>query len=218
MNITVLCTDPNHAVVEWLRKWIDEISLKGHSSKLVFDKAELIGGDILFLVSCSQIVAKKEFDLFRAVLVLHASNLPEGRGWSPHIWSILEGKNRITVSLLEAALSIDTGVIWLQKAFHLEGHELLTEINNKLFAIEIMLMNEAIEKFNVIKPVPQVGIPGKMRRKRSPEDSRLDPNKTITEQFNLLRVADSQRYPSFFEYLGKRFIIRIEKDENDDKC
>lgn len=170
---------------------------------------------MLFLVSCSQIILASERERYRAALVLHASDLPKGRGWSPHIWSILNGADKITVSLLEADDMVDQGAIWLKTEFTLEGHELLPEINNKLFAAELLLMTRAVEQFHQIAPAPQQGDPGPYMPKRSPEDSRLDLNKTIAEQFDLLRVVDSQRFPAFFEYRGRRYLIDIEKAAND---
>lgn len=211
MKISVLCTDPEHPIIDSVHTWMKEMSSKGYSTALVFDKAVLPGGDILFLVSCGQIIRDAEREKYNTVLVLHASDLPKGRGWSPHIWSVLSGANQITVSLLEAHEPVDSGAIWLKTNFALEGHELLPEINTKLFAAELFLMTQAIEKFNTIKPTEQVGEPGPYMPKRSQADSQLDPNKTIAEQFNLLRVVDSQRYPAFFNYRGEQYLIKIEK-------
>lgn len=215
MKISILCTDPNHPVIKNLKAWMDVMFSKGHTTTLAFDKAELPGGDILFLVSCSQMIRDAERQKYKATLVLHASDLPNGRGWSPHIWSILGGANQITVTLLEASEPVDSGAIWLKTKFTLEGHELLPEINTKLFAAELLLMTQAVEKFETIKPIPQTGEPGPYMLKRSPADSKLDPNKTIAEQFDLLRVADSRRYPAFFDYRGKRYTIKVEKDEDE---
>ncbi|MDT9547571.1 MAG: hypothetical protein RI826_09585, partial [Chlorobium phaeovibrioides] len=188
-----------------------ESPLKGHSVSLHYDKNELQGGDILFLVSCSQVIRDKERDLYKSTLVLHASDLPKGRGWSPYIWEVLNGGNQITVTLLEASDPVDSGMIWLKTRFTLEGHELLSEINAKIFDSELLLMDQAVDSFETINPIPQEGNPGNYMPKRSPQDSRLDPLKSIAEQFNLLRVVDSDRYPAFFDYQGKRYLIKIEK-------
>jgi len=48
-------------------------------------------------------------------------------------------------------------------------------------------------------------------KKRYPEDSRLDPNRTIAEQFNLLRIVDNECYPVFFEMHGQRYVLQINK-------
>ncbi len=214
MIISILCTDPKHPVVKSLHLWTTKMSSKGHSVKLFYDKVDLQGGDILFLVSCSQLIQDTERNKYKTTLVLHASDLPRDRGWSPYIWSILDGVNLITVSLLEANDLVDSGAIWLKEKFSLEGHELLPEINEKLFNTELSLMTKAVENFKDIVPVNQSGDPGLYRRKRSPEDNRLEPTKTIAEQFDLLRVVDSQRFPAFFDYRSKRYLIKIEKDEN----
>jgi methionyl-tRNA formyltransferase len=216
MEITILCTDAHHPVFPRLGEWAHETVLKGHSVSLVTDKRSLRGGDILFLVSCSQFVNERERDRFKVTLVLHASDLPGGRGWSPHIWSILNGDDQITVTLLEAKDPVDSGPIYLQTKFTLEGHELLPEINAKLFDAEMSLMSQAVEQFEHLKPTPQVGDCGRYMPRRSPADSRLDPNKTIAEQFNLLRIVDSERYPAFFDHRGKRYLIKIEKGVSDE--
>lgn len=215
MNISILCTDLNHPVIPVLDGWMNDMTLKGHFATIVFDKSNLKGGDILFLVSCSQIIRDTERKKYKATLVLHASDLPQGRGWSPHIWSILGGANQIVVSLLDASEPVDSGAIWLKTKFTLDGHELLPEINAKLFAAELLLMTQVVEQFETIKPIQQVGVPGAYMPKRSPVDSMVDPYKTIAEQFNLLRVADTQRYPTFFSYLGKKYFIKIERSENE---
>lgn len=211
MKISILCTDPNHPVIKSLKIWMHDMSAQGHFVTLVYDKAELQEGDILFLVSCSQMIGDAERKSYKATLVLHASDLPQGRGWSPHIWSILGGANQITVSLLEASEPVDNGLVWLKTSFILEGHELLPEINAKLFTAELSLMTQAVEQFEAIKPTQQMGDPGSYMPKRSAADSQLDPYKTIAEQFDLLRIVDSQRYPAFFNYRGKRYLIKIEK-------
>jgi methionyl-tRNA formyltransferase len=213
MKISVLCTDAEHPVFPFLQSWRAEFIQRGHEVELVNDRGRLSGGDVLFLVSCSQLIPKGIRDRYRATLVLHASDLPKGRGWSPHIWAIVNGATRITVCLLEASEPVDSGAIWLRRSFSLEGHELLPEINAKLFAAELELMSEAVERFGSIEPQPQSGESGDYMPKRTPQDSRLDPTKSLAEQFDLLRVVDSSRYPAFMDYRGKRFVLRIEKDD-----
>lgn len=215
MDISILCTDRTHPVLRALETWVCEMTARGHHLELVFDRSQLRGGDVLFLVSCSQIIRESERDRFKATLVLHASDLPAGRGWSPHVWAVLRGESVITVTLLEAADSVDAGRIWLKTNFSLLGHELLPEINEKLFAAEIELMTRAIENYGDIRPVEQVGEPGPYMQKRSPSDSRMDPHRPIAEQFDLLRIVDNDRYPAFFDLRGHRYLIRIEKVEHE---
>lgn len=218
MKISLLCTDPRHPVVPALRGWQAAAQAKGHEVALLTHKRELVGGDVLFLVSCAQMIGADERAKFRAVLVLHASDLPNGRGWSPHVWAVLGGAGTITVSLLEAREPVDSGDVWLKVRFTLDGHELLPEINEKLFRCELDLMSAAIEQFDAIKPEVQSGDQGSYLRKRTPEDSRLLPEKTLAEQFDLLRVVDNERYPAYFDFRGRRYLIKIEKINDDQSC
>ncbi len=214
MKISVLCTNKDHPVYPWLERWKDRTERNHHSVELVQYSTGLSGGDVLFLVSCHEILADKDRSRYRAALVIHASDLPEGRGWSPHIWQIIEGRNDIVVSLLEAADKPDAGAIWAQRVLHLEGHELSDEINQSLFGVELELMDYAVSNFDAVTPHPQdVRVPTYYRR-RTPEDSRLDPHKTIAEQFELLRVADSGRFAAFFDYRGHRYVVRVEKGKD----
>ncbi len=205
MKVSVLCSSSAHPVFRYLRKW-------GKYSELVTSKDELSGGDILFLVSCTEIIGRETRDKYKKTLILHASDLPYGRGWSPHIWQILEGRNELVLSLLEAEDEVDTGAIWEKKKIRLEGHELYDEINHKLFTAEIELMDHAIANFGKTAPQPQTG-PTSYYPRRKPEDSRLDIEKPLQDQFNLLRVADPERFPCFFEHKGVKYILKIEKDK-----
>jgi methionyl-tRNA formyltransferase len=210
MKVSVLCSSESHPIYPRLQAWVKDVDAL-HQVELVSKKAELTGGDILFLISCHEIIGQQDRQKYVASLVIHASDLPQGRGWSPHIWQILEGKNKITVSLIEAEDKVDTGAIWAQRYLELEGHELSDEINDKLFAVEFELMNHALEVVRSGSPVPQDDRPSSYYPRRKPEDSRLDPHRSIAEQFDLLRVADPRRFPAFFDFQGHRYLVRIEK-------
>ena len=120
MKITVLCSDRLHPIVKYLNDWVLTITRPGYKINLIFDRAELSDGDFLFLISCSQIISKTERQRYKHTLITHASNLPKGRGWSPHVWAILNGEKDITVSLFEAEESVDAGRIWLKNSFRVE--------------------------------------------------------------------------------------------------
>lgn len=210
MKISIMCSSKEHPVYAVLEQWQLRQASK-HTVELVQTRQDLSGGDLLFLISCSDIIRSDVRAQYNSTLVIHASDLPIGRGWSPHIWQILDGKKNIPITLLEAEDKVDSGAIWAQKIMHLEGHELFDEINALLFKLECELMDYAVEHFNDVKPMPQREQEPTYYRKRTPDDSRIDPGKTIEEQFDLLRVADSQRFPAFFDYRGCRYLVKLEK-------
>lgn len=211
MKITVLCSDSNHPVNAYLETWIQE-ARAFHDAELVRSKEDARGGDILFLISCAQILTARDRSRYAVTLVLHASDLPQGRGWSPHIWQIAEGAEEITLSLLEAEDTVDSGRIWRKRRIPVPKDALWDEINHRLFSAEIELMNFAIENFSTVEAMPQVEtIEPSYYPRRNREHSRIDPEKSIAEQFDLLRVCDPQRFPAFFDLRGQRYVIKLEK-------
>ena len=135
--------------------------------------------------------------MFSHTLVIHASDLPHWRGWSPHVWDILSNKDKLTISLLNVEESFDTGDIWKKSHVKLKGSEIYSEINKLLFESEIDLISWACKSIAHKKPTPQDVCNTSYYPKRIPADSQLDLNKSIKEQFNLLRVCDPDRFPAF---------------------
>ena len=214
MKIEILCTDATHPVVPHLQKWMLSQG-SANSVALRTRKADLQVADLLFLVSCHELIGLEIRQQYRFVLVLHASALPQGRGWSPYIWQILAGGNQITVSLIEAQDPVDSGAIWASRNLTLQGHELYDEINEALFRTELELMDWAVDNFYRVTPKPQSSEGASHHPRRRPEDSRLNPDLSIAEQFDLMRIADPERYPAFFDLRGCRYRVILQKENKD---
>lgn len=213
-NISIIISNKEHPVFSEVLKW--SLQQNTLDIEVVNSVSELREeGDFLFLVSCSEIINVTVRSRFKHCLVLHASDLPKGRGWSPHVWDILHGADTLTLSLIEAEDKVDTGKIWLKERIHLDGTELYKEINHKLFKAEINLIDKAINRCRSITPVEQSNIHTiNYHPKRTKSDGELDKNKTIMEQFNLLRVSDNDRYPAFIKIHGQKYTVKLEKVAN----
>jgi len=208
MNISILITSADHPIHIYLAKWINEIS-DSHNVKIFNSADQLTNGKILFLISCSEIVPSEIRAKFLKVLVIHASDLPIGRGWSPHIWEIILGATVVTLSLLEAEDEVDTGNIWKKLKVKIPKTALFNEINQLIFSAEIKLMDYAIDNFDNIRPEKQSNKNSSYFSKRTPKDSEIDISDSLSNQFNLIRVCDTDRYPAYFYKHGKRFSITI---------
>lgn len=215
MNITVLCSDVAHPVNAYLNTWVKEVG-DSHNISIVRTRTELTSGDFLFLVSCSEIIKAVHRANYSHTLVLHASDLPKGRGWSPHVWEIIQGAEVITLSLLEAEDKFDTGRIWLKHLIPIKKTALWDEVNHLLFEAEIKLMSEVLVRYDQIKPYQQdTEIEPTCHSKRTPEDSRVDAESSIADQFNLIRMCDPDRYPAWFEMHGQKYKLALEKMNNE---
>lgn len=211
MKIDILCSDPHHPVMPWLEAWRDR-RRGGDEVALHHEARRLAGGDVLFLISCTEILPPERLGLYRHAVVLHASDLPRGRGWSPHVWAIISGASAITLSAISVAEKVDTGDVWAKTTFDVPPHALHDEINSALFDAELALMDEVIGMIGRgEQPEPQPGIEPTYYPRRTPADSELDPAKSIAEQFDKMRVCDPERYPAFFSLHGHVYEISLKK-------
>lgn len=211
MRITLLCSDPQHPVNSYIQRWA-QAQTGLHEVDIVQKKSQLSGGDILILISCSEIINASDRAQYKTCLVLHASDLPKGRGWSPHIWALMQGAETITLSMLEAEDKVDSGRIWRKAHISVPKHALWDEINHLLFTAEVEMIDYVAHNKVLVAPQPQADTEqATYFPKRSPQDSQIDPSKSISEQFDLIRVCDPNRFPAFFEHLGHRYILKLEK-------
>lgn len=216
MNIDLLCSSEDHPINPWLVAWADERA-HHHEVRLLRCRDQLKPGDVLFLISCTELIPGHLRALYRQCVVLHASDLPKGRGWSPHIWSILEGATEITVSAITAEDRVDRGAVWAKKSFYVARHELYDEINRSLFRTEIALIDQVIDMIaNDESPLPQPNKEATYYPRRRPKDSELNPDLSIAEQFNKIRTSDPDRYPAFFKMHGVTFSISLRKVQSDE--
>ncbi|WP_222704568.1 hypothetical protein [Rubeoparvulum massiliense] len=125
-------------------------------------------------------------------------------------WQILEGKNEVYLTMFEAVGKVDSGPIYKKDIVFYEGHELLDELREKMAQKIIEMAMWYVENFPV-EGDKQEGEESFYPR-RTPMDSELDPNKSIAEQFNLMRISDNERYPLFFIKDGYKYILKIHKE------
>jgi len=197
----------NHISSE-LKKINKKILYLNHHSKLKKNY------DINIIFSYFKIIPKEYLRKSTINLVPHESLLPKGRGMSPLTWQILNGKKKIFFSLIEADTKIDSGKIYYKKEVLIPEHSLFNEIKLIQLKENLQLIKRFIEYFKNNKTSPK-GLEqrGKFSfyKKRTPRDSKIDINKNIKSQFNLLRVADNEKYPPYFIFKSKKYFLKLSK-------
>ena len=128
-------------------------------------------------------------------------------------WQILEGASYIPITLFEAVANLDAGSIYLQLQIALKGQELAGEWRVWLAQATSDLSLAWFDRYQEVVHAaqPQHGEASHYRRRR-PADSQLDPERSLAEQFNLLRVVDNKSYPAFFHWRGRRYILNLQSD------
>lgn len=199
----------------WLEPYIQNFISSSFNEKFDFNilhnHSDILNNSICFILGYTKILDDAFLNKNLLNLVIHESPLPKGKGFAPVQWQILEGLKSISVCIIEATFKVDSGDILLRDEFHLTGYELYDQIRAKQAEATIKI----IEKFLAVYPnfsrERQIGTETFYPR-RTKNDGQLDINKTIKEQFNLLRLGNNEEWPSFFIYEGKKYILKIFSD------
>jgi len=213
MKIAIL-TSPNQWFIPYAKKLNKEIK----NSTLFLNHENMVDKfDIVFILSYHKLIPIKYLKRNQHNIVIHASALPKGKGWAPMFWQVLEGKNKIPFTMFEASTGVDNGDIYLQKELTLNNYELNTELRDKQAIHTINMCLEFLNNYEKYKiPKQQIGKESTYS-KRTQKDSVLNIDKSIKEQFNLLRIVDNESYPAFFEINGRKYILKIEEVKNENR-
>lgn len=211
MKLDIVVSDPKHPLLGPIRAWAKDRrgGQGGHRIRIFQRLAQAKGGDALALVACHEIAKPELRARYQRAYVTHASDLPQGRGWSPVVWTVLNGGAELTLSLIEAADPVDSGRVYGKYRARLKPSDLWPDIQDKLAKLVLRALDFAL-KGSGRAPKAQSGKPSFYKRRR-PEDSRLDPNASLASQFDLLRVCDPERFPAYFDLRGERYEITLRK-------
>ena len=70
MDITIICTDKKHKIFPFLQKWKKSNS-SNHNISIVNNSSQIKNGDILFLISCLEIIKIDVRRQFKHTLVIY---------------------------------------------------------------------------------------------------------------------------------------------------
>jgi|TARA_R110000851_G_scaffold331802_1_gene506563 methionyl-tRNA formyltransferase len=151
----------------------------------------------VFFFHWSSKVSNIVFENNRCV-VLHTSNLPEGRGGSPIQNQIREGVVSSKVNLIQMAEGFDTGGIYLSKEVTLQGNAL---------DIWMMIADQGAELADKCvnenpNPKPQ-SVSIKPAFKRIKNNSILFDLPDILDVYREIQMVDAPGYPDAFVKIGK---------------
>ena len=151
IRLSVILDNP----FSWMWNYIREVenTLIYFAEEVVVYKnaGEINEGDIMFILSCDYILKKEELSKHKNNIVIHASNLPDGKGWSPVSWQVERGVNDIPITLFEAAEKLDSGDWYLRDVINLQGHELINDIRYLQFKTTLsMIFIQTITAYGVM--------------------------------------------------------------------
>lgn len=148
----------------------------------------------------------------RNVVVFHASDLPEGRGWAPLYHTFAERLEQYTLTAILIDEGIDTGDIVAKARFKIQGNHTATFVREWDTHITLRLIAELLGRFDGrrLRGIRQPA-EGCYRPRRHPEDSRVDLSKPLAELIPHLRGVED-RHPAFFDYEGHRYRLKLQPE------
>jgi methionyl-tRNA formyltransferase len=214
MQIDILTSNFDHPGLNDIKNYVHEDSSEPNLSLGIYDTvSDLRREGVLFLISYQEKINLEDFYSYDHIIVFHASDLPKGRGWSPYIWDILSGAETITVCAISAAEKIDCGDVWAKTFFKVARTDFLNDILEKISNAQLELLKRVVSMVNNCEfPTPQdQRIKPTYFSRRTPKDSFLDPDKTLNQLFDQIRMSDRTRFPAIVEIHGEKFNVIMER-------
>ena len=205
-----IITSQNSWVVNYISLLKKIIRSNGYAMSLSFNADTKSSYYINFLLGYPRLLNKEQLQTNKYNLVIHESDLPKGKGFSPISWQILNNKNLIPVSMFEAVEKMDSGPIYIKDNINLKGTELSPEWRKLQAEKTISLCKRFLKNIDKIKPQNQQGLES-FYSKRDFKDSELNINKSLKSQFQLLRITDNDKYPAYFNFKNETYYLKIYK-------
>ena len=165
--------------------------------------------DYQLIIPWSYQLIIKQAEQARNVVVMHSSNLPEGRGWAPIYFSFREQKPEYVISGIFAADEVDSGDVIVRARFPIEDGYTAPFIRQVDKEISLLLIARILEKWpsGNIKAIKQSGR-GSYRARRAPQDNEVDMNRTLEDLLPHLRGVEPNN-PAFFFFNGLKYLIEV---------
>ena len=198
----------------WLKKdtenFIKNYKKTKYLFKIFYDYKKIKKFDVVILLGFTKIINVKLLNKNKLNITVHESSLPKNKGFSPLQYQILKNKNIIDVCLIELKNKVDSGDILETSKIYFKGNELYDEIRYLQSKKTFQIITKFLKKYPSLTRKKQTG-KSNFLKKRFPKDSELNINKTIRENFNLMRINNNNEWPSFFYYRENKYILKIFK-------
>jgi len=216
MNETPLTPEMDNYVVATIKDWhFNEFkrvcpnfagnwTLFCDNQQLNLKQLRQLNPKYIFFPHWSWLVPEEILDEFTCVC-FHMTDVPYGRGGSPLQNLISRGHETTKLTALKMTTQLDAGAVYLKAPLSLHGSA------QEIFERSATLTFEMINSIITIQPIPieQTGQVTTFSR-RTPEQSKIQGNETLTELYDLIRMMDADSYPKAFLQHGD-FTLTFEK-------
>jgi methionyl-tRNA formyltransferase len=169
-------------------------------------KLEALEADLLFVVSWRYLIPREVYSRPRlGTFVFHDSLLPAYRGFSPTVWSIVNGEDHTGVTLFEISEEVDAGDVVDQQRVAIGPDQTIAEVLEAVTEVYLKLLARNLEPLlrGTAARRPQDHTRATYTCKRLPEDNRIDWSWPSARIYNLVRAVGAP-YPGAYTFLKGR--------------
>ena len=142
----------------------------------------------------------------------HPTLLPKFRGPNPWYHVIAEGATESGVTIHKIDSGTDSGPVLYQERISLTPFDTYRSLRAKLLDAEPKAIVSALRMVLQGNPrfVPQdESQASSYLTRRRPEDSEIDPSRSLLELFDRIRACDPDAFPAFFQFHGQKVCVRL---------
>lgn len=198
---------------DWIKKKLnfDFISFKKkYKFKIFYDYKKIKNYDLVFILGYTKILKAGFLKKNKLNLVIHESDLPKGKGFSPVQNQIKDGKTKIKINLLKANKKPDSGIIYENLWMNIPKYKLYDEIREIQAKASKQLIIKFLKKYPFNKGIKQKGR-STYYKKLTHKDDEISIHKNIYQLFDQLRVNNYKQFPNYFFIHGKKIYLKIYK-------
>jgi methionyl-tRNA formyltransferase len=172
-------------------------------------------GNALFSIGFPYLIPEKLLVLFQPALNVHPTLLPRYRGPTTAAYILINDERESGSTVHYMTANMDRGDIVAQSRIQLTAFETIRSLQRKVYASEPQLVIEALMALESgAQALPQnESMATEFPKKRTPDDSAIDPSKSLTALFNQIRACDPDEFPAYFYHQGEKVCIRIWRPE-----
>lgn len=163
--------------------------------------------DLIVLWSYRKIIPN--LSRYKNAMLFHSSNLPDGKGWAPIYYSLVNGFEYYTISGILGADEVDSGDIVCRARFKLRSDHTAEYLRKWDHIVSLMMIRKVLDKF---KGQEIVGLKQEaestFNKRRRPEDNGVRLTDRIGDILPHLRACEDS-HPAFFDYEGVRYKIFV---------
>jgi methionyl-tRNA formyltransferase len=174
--------------------------------------------DLFVLGGYGYIVKQNIIDIAKIMTInLHGGKLPDARGSSPLNWALINGKDSVTLSIIQVDSGVDTGPVILDRSFDVKINDTIVDLHkiaNQAFPEMLIEVVEQI-KNNTYTLREQKRNIGDYYPLRFPEDGFILFDQLTAKQIHNRIRALTEPYPCAFTYYNGEKVKLIASEHNE---